>query len=84
MEGGKALMKETMVDTTVTYTLEKGGKLYVIEHVPVRVCKETGEKFFAPETVEQIQKLVKGGKKPVRIVETPVYEYESATEGLAP
>ena len=31
-------MKETMVDTTVTYTLEHGGKLVVVEHVPARVC----------------------------------------------
>lgn len=68
-------MKETMVDTKVTYTLEHGGKFYIIEHVPARVCKETGEQFFAPETVEHIQSLVRGRKKPVRTVETPVYEY---------
>ena len=39
-EGG---MKETMVNTTVTYTLEHVGKLVVVEHVPARVCVETGE-----------------------------------------
>ena len=68
-------MKETMVDTKVTYTLEHAGKFYIIEHVPARVCRETGEQYFAPETVEHIQFLIKGRKKPVRIVETPVYEY---------
>ena len=68
-------MRETMADTTVTYAVEHGGKLYVIEHVPARVCRETGEEFFAPETVERIQTLVKGGRRPVRIVETPVFEY---------
>ena len=66
---------ETMVDTQVTYTLARRGKLYVIEHVPARVCKETGEEFFAPETVERIQALIRGRKKPDRVVETPVYEY---------
>jgi len=68
-------MKETMVETKVTYTLEHGGKFYIIENVPARVCKETGEQYFAPETVEHIQALIKGKKKPVKYVEAPVYEY---------
>ena len=68
-------MNETMIDTEVTYTVELNGKFYIIEHVPARVCQETGEQFFSPETVERIQALIKGGKKPARMVETPVYEY---------
>lgn len=68
-------MKETMVEARVTYTLELEGRFYVIEHVPARVCEETGEQFFAPETVERIQALIKGNKKPARVIETPVYEY---------
>jgi YgiT-type zinc finger domain-containing protein len=68
-------MKETMVDAKVTYTLEHEGKFYIVEHVPARVCKETGEQYFAPETVECIQALVKGKKKPDKVIETPVYEY---------
>ena len=68
-------MKETMIETQVTYTLEAGGKFYIIEHVPARVCRETGEQFFSPETVEHIQALIKGGKPSLRVIETPVYEY---------
>ena len=68
-------MKETMVDTKVTYTLEHGGKFYIIEHVPARVCKETGEEYFAPETVEHLQAIIKGKKEPDKVIETPVYEY---------
>jgi YgiT-type zinc finger domain-containing protein len=64
-----------MVETEVTYTLELDGKFCIIEHVPARVCQETGEQFFSPETVECIQALIKGGKRPSRVVETPVYEY---------
>ena len=70
-------MKETMIDAEVTYTLERHGRFYIIEHVPARVCKETGEQFFAPETVEHIHALIKGKKKPDRMIETPVYEYTS-------
>ncbi len=68
-------MKETMVSTEVTYTLEHAGKFYVIEHVPARVCKETGEQFFSPETVEHIHALIEGKEKPARLIQTPVYEY---------
>ena len=31
------MMKETMIETEITYTLAHGGKFYIIEHVPVRV-----------------------------------------------
>jgi len=69
-------MKETMINTTVTYTIKRGDKLYVVENVPARVCRETGEEYFSPETVEHIQELVKHRKCPDRVVETPVFEYQ--------
>ena len=68
-------MKETMVDTKVTYTLEHDGRFYIVEHVPARVCRETGEQYFAPETVEHLQALIKSRKKPDRTIETPVYKF---------
>lgn len=68
-------MNETMVETQVTYTLLHEGKLCVIEHVPARVCVETGEQFFAPETVEHIHALIKGRRAPTRVIETQVYDY---------
>lgn len=70
-------MKETMINKKVSYTLEYKSKFYVIEHVPARVCQETGEQYFSPETVERIQELVMGNKAPLKILETPVYEYAS-------
>jgi len=68
-------MKQTMINTTVTYNLEINGKLYVIKNVPARVCHETGEPFFSPTTVEHIQRVVRGEARPVRTMETPVFEY---------
>ena len=68
-------MPETMVEAEVTYTLQHEGRLIIIEHVPARVCKETGEQYFAPETVEHIQALIKSGRKPDKVIETPVYEF---------
>lgn len=68
-------MKQTMIETDVTYTLEHGGKFCLIEHVPARVCEETGEQFFAPETVARIHAILKSKKAPDKVIETPVYEY---------
>ena len=64
-----------MIETEVTYTLEHGGEFFIIEQVPARVCKETGEQFFAPEAVEHIQEIIKSRKEPNRVIETPVYKY---------
>ncbi len=68
-------MPETLVDDKVTYTLEYGGRVYIVEHVPAKVSLETGEQYFEPETVERIRSLIKSSRKPDKTVETPVYEY---------
>ena len=67
--------KETMAERRVTYTVEVEGKLIVIENVPARVCLETGEQFFSPETVERLQQMVWEQRKPTRVIEVPVYEF---------
>ncbi|MEG3876415.1 YgiT-type zinc finger protein [Microcoleus sp. herbarium7] len=69
------IWKETMVEQKVTYTLEINGKFIILENVPARVCLETGERFFSPETVEQLQKMIWEDRKPTRVIETPVFEF---------
>ena len=66
---------ETFVNKTVTYVLDDDGKIIVVENVPARVCVETGERLFSPETVERLQQVIWKHEKPVRILETPVYEF---------
>jgi hypothetical protein len=68
-------MKETMMDTQVTCTVEHDGKFFLIERMPARVCRENGEQLFAPVTVEHIQAVIKSRKKPLRTIETPIYQY---------
>lgn len=63
------------METKVTYALEHDGKFFIVENVPARVSMETGEQYFAPETVERIQAMIKGKRRPDRVIETPVYEY---------
>ena len=71
----EGMWNETMRETKVTYTLEAEGKFYIIENVPARVCEETGEQFFSPETVERLQQTIWGREKPKKTIETPVYEF---------
>ncbi len=67
--------KETMVEQKVTYTLLVEKKFFIIESVPARVCLETGERFFSPETVERLQQTIWEHKQPSRVIETPVYDF---------
>lgn len=67
--------KETFVPEKVTYTIEVDGQLIVIEHVPARVCVETGEQLFSAKTVERIQQLILNKQKPTRMMEVPVFEF---------
>lgn len=66
-----------MIEKKVTYVLELDNRVIIIENVPARVCLETGEKFFSPETVEKIQETVWSKKKPSRLVETPVFNFHN-------
>ena len=66
---------EPLVEQTVTYHIEVDGRLLLVENVPARVDIETGERYFAPETVERLQQAVWGQCRPIRTVQTPVCEY---------
>jgi YgiT-type zinc finger domain-containing protein len=67
--------QEMLADRRVTYTLEMDGRFFVVENVPARVNVETGEQLFSPQTVERLQRLIRDGGQPVRMMETPVYKF---------
>ena len=67
--------EERLVERRVTYTLEREGKFYIVHNVPARVNEETGEQFFSPATVEQLQRVILHSQNPIMTIETPVYEY---------
>lgn len=66
---------EEIVERRVTYTLEMDGRFFLVENVPARVNLDTGEQLFAPQTVERLQQMILGAEKPVRTIETPVYQF---------
>lgn len=67
--------QEILIEKRVTYTLQINGKFVVIENVPARVNEETGEQFFSPTTVEQLQEMILTGQEPDRFTQVPVYDY---------
>ncbi len=69
---------EPFEDRPVTYTQELEGRFVIVEGVPARVCLETGETLFSPNTVDHLQRFVRGRLRPARVVETPVYEFGDA------
>jgi hypothetical protein len=71
----KTRPKENLVEKYVTYSLLKDGKFFIVENVPAHVNTQTGEQFFSPQTIEHLQKIIHEHKKPVRTIETPVFEY---------
>lgn len=70
-------IREKLVERKVTYILELHGKFIIVENVPARVNVETGEQYFSPEVVEQLQQTIWEEKKPQRVIETPVFEFAS-------
>ena len=70
-----AAAEERFVERTVTYVLELDGALLMVEHVPARVNEETGERFFAPETVERLQQIAFDERRTSRTIQTPVFEF---------
>ncbi|NOY29219.1 MAG: YgiT-type zinc finger protein [Planctomycetes bacterium] len=70
--------EETFVSQKVTYTATVDGRIILVENVPARVSSRTGERFFSPETVEQLQSIAWEKKTPFRVIETPVFHYPEA------
>jgi YgiT-type zinc finger domain-containing protein len=67
--------EDRLIEQLVTYSIEYDGRLIVVENVPARVDPETGERFFSPETAEQLQAIVWSGRQPDRLEQTPVFEF---------
>lgn len=69
------IWRENVADRVVNYVLDIGGEIVIVENVPARVNLDTGERYFAPDTVERLQQIAWNKENPSRIVETPVFSY---------
>jgi YgiT-type zinc finger domain-containing protein len=59
----------------IRYSLALEDRFVVVEHVPAAVCDHCGETTLTPEVVERLQETVWASRPPVRLLETPVYEF---------
>jgi len=50
-----------------------GGKLYLFRNVPAEVCRQCGEVYFGPETLDAIDNVVLSEVKPGEHVSVPVF-----------
>lgn len=57
----------------IVHTLRHKGQVIVIDHVPAEVCTICGDVLFRPDTVRQIERLLRKREQPVSTV--PLYEY---------
>lgn len=69
---------EVLVEARVGYIPDLDGKLYVFENVPARVNSSTGEQFFSPATVRQIQKITLSSTPPTQTIQVGLYEWGNA------
>ena len=57
----------------IVHTVRHRGQVIVIDQVPAEVCSVCGDVLLKPETVRQIEALLRTATVPVRTV--PLYEY---------
>ena len=69
--GGEVLEREVDLD------FRWGGRLYIVERVPVGVCQQCGEKFLTAGVSEELDRLVKSARID-RTVEVPVKIFQKA------
>lgn len=58
---------------SIVHTVRFRGQTIVIDNVPAEVCSVCGDVLLSPETVRQIEALLRTAAPPVRMA--PVYEY---------
>lgn len=62
--------------TQVTYIVQVGERVVVVENVPAHINKLTGEQLFSAETTERLLQIAQGrAAAPVRYAETPIYSF---------
>ena len=58
----------------VAYSVDFNGKLVVVENLSAWVNDDTGMRFFVPETVDRLQRIVWEQRSPTRVIHTPVFD----------
>jgi len=68
--GGPVLLKQ------VTFKHEHNDEMMLIKNVPAEVCLHCGEQMYTPDTTDQIISISKSPKKPIKIIQVPLYDFK--------
>ena len=49
------------------------GRLFIVDKVPVGVCKQCGEKVVLPEVAKQVDAILQQPGSPEKVITVPVY-----------
>lgn len=64
-------------DRAITFTQTVGERVFLVTDVPALVCRQCGEQYLTPDTVDAIQKIVER-RRTTRTIEVPVYAFEAS------
>ena len=64
-------------EKTIVHTVNYQGQVVVIDHVPAEVCSVCDDVLLKPDTVRNIEKLLKTMGQSAKTV--PLYEYASVS-----
>jgi YgiT-type zinc finger domain-containing protein len=59
----------------VTVYRKRQGQVFVLENVPARVCQACGERYFAAEVVQAMEKLMSEPAAQTRTITVPVIAF---------
>ncbi len=65
----------TYEEREIIHAVRYNGQVIAFDRVPAEVCSACGDVLPKPNTVRQIEALLRAGKQPARTV--PLYEYSA-------
>lgn len=63
------------IKKVVDELFQLGGKVVIVENIPVNLCVYCGEATFSRETTEKIRQMVHGRAERVKSIEVDVFAY---------
>jgi len=67
-----------MTESLTTHPQEYGGRIILLENLPVLSCNQCGEILIKPDILERIQRLAWSESEPQRTEAVPVYDVARA------
>ena len=64
-----------LIQKSVTVYRKRKGQVFVFENVPARVCQNCGERYFAAEVVQTMERLMTAPEAQRRTISVPVIAF---------